>query len=211
MDHNIVELNAGHIEQVITVHMRSFPKFFLTFLGPGFLKEFYSSFLVDPAGVGFVGEDARTKNVLGVIAGPVRPEGYFKRLLKRRWWAFCLASIAVVIKRPASVRRLFRAVFYRGAPLPGPPRSLLSSIAVCPDAQKYGIGRLLVEAWSREVHRRGSSGCYLTTDAQDNDVVNNFYQKIGWKVHSSFTTPEGRRMNYYVLDFSEGEKTTDND
>jgi len=200
-----------HINSVVDVHMRAFPNFFLTFLGPRFLREFYRSFLVDSTGVGFVAEDTRTKNVLGVIVGPVRPEGYFKRLLKRRWWAFCLASITVVIKRPASVRRLFRAVFYRGAPLPGPPRSLLSSIAVCPDAQRYGIGRLLVEAWLREVHRRGSSGCYLTTDAQDNEVVNNFYQKIGWKLHSSFTTPEGRRMNYYVLDFSQGEEITDND
>jgi ribosomal protein S18 acetylase RimI-like enzyme len=66
--------------------------------------------------------------------------------------------------------------------------------------QGRGIGRALVERWVEEVKRRGYTGCYLTTDANDNDKINNFYRKLGWKIESTYTTPEGRLMNRYILD-----------
>jgi len=164
-------------------------------------SEFYSSFLVDPAGVGCVALGNKTDTLLGAIVGPLTPDGYFKRLLKRRWWAFCLASVTAVLKRPTVIKRLFRAVFYRGEALPGPKRSLLSSIAVLPSAQGHGIGKALVNAWCNEIKTRGSSGCFLTTDADNNDRINQFYQHCGWQLTDTKTTPEGRRMNYYIFDF----------
>jgi hypothetical protein len=57
-----------------------------------------------------------------------------------------------------------------------------------------------VERWVEEVGRRGGTGCYLTTDAKNNNKVNNFYQKLGWKIESTYTTPEGRVMNRYIFD-----------
>ncbi|OGP64893.1 MAG: hypothetical protein A2169_13280 [Deltaproteobacteria bacterium RBG_13_47_9] len=202
MDFLITEISAEHIEQTVEIHIQAFPGFFLTFLGPRFLKAFYSSFTEDRAGIGFVAKDCKTKEVIGVVVGPLIPDGYFKRLLKRRWWSFCLASIDSVLRRPATVKRLFLALFYRGEPPPGTQRSLLSSIAVSPKAQGRGIGRALVERWVEEVKRRGYAGCYLTTDANDNDKINSFYQKLGWKIESTYTTPEGRLMNRYILDLN---------
>jgi colanic acid biosynthesis glycosyl transferase WcaI len=197
----ISQMSKADIKSIVDVHMKSFPDFFLTFLGPSFLKEFYGSFLIDKEGVGFVAKSSENQNVIGVIVGPVIPDGYFKRLLKRRWWAFCLASISAVIKKPTVIKRLFRAVFYRGQAPEGNPRSLLSSLAVDPDIQGKGVGRMLVSHWIQEVQKRGSKGCFLTTDAEGNEGVNAFYQKLGWQVESNYTTPEGRRMNRYVLDF----------
>ncbi|MHC4389027.1 MAG: GNAT family N-acetyltransferase [Planctomycetota bacterium] len=203
MDFDIVKIRGSYIEQVVDIHMQAFPEFFLTFLGSKFLKEFYESFVYDSAGVGFVAEDAQTGEVLGVAVGPLVPEGYFKRLLKRRWWAFCLASVAAVLKRPIIIGRLLRAVFYKGEAPPGPQRALLSSVAVAPESQGRGIGRALVGRWVEEVRCRGGKGCYLTTDANNNDRINTFYQKLGWKIESTYKTPEGRVMNRYVLDFPE--------
>ncbi len=203
MAFNIVTIKAAHIREIVDVHMRAFPGFFLTFLGPKFLSEFYSSFTRDPMGVGLVAEDAATGKVLGIIVGPLSPEGYFKRLLKQRWWAFCVASIKAVLKRPSSAKRLFRALLYRGQAPIGRPRSLLSSIAVAPKAQGQGIGKALVGAWIEEIHRRGSNGCYLTTDADGNNKVNSFYQKLGWKLETTYKTPEGRTMSLYILDLPE--------
>jgi ribosomal protein S18 acetylase RimI-like enzyme len=196
----IEPLRATHVPAIVDVHMRAFPRFFLTFLGPRFLREFYASFLVDPAGVGLAAVDSRTGRVVGVVVGPVSPDGYFQRLLKRRWWAFALASAAAVLRRPTVIRRLLRAVFYRGESPPGPPRALLSSLAVAPEAQGHGVGRALVRAWVRSVRRRGATGCCLTTDAQDNDPVNRFYQGLDWKIETTYTTRQGRAMNRYVLD-----------
>lgn len=200
MNYDIVGLENKYIQEVVNVHMAAFPGFFLSFLGSKFLKEFYRSFIDDEAGIGFVAKDTETGQVVGAIVGPLIPTGYFKRLLKKRWWAFCLASLKAVLKKPSVTKRLFRAVFYRGESPSGPSRALLSSIAVSPDCQKYGIGRALVKRWVEEVRRQGGTGCFLTTDAEGNEAINTFYQKLGWKIQSSFVTPEGRRMNRYIYD-----------
>jgi len=205
---DIIKIEVRHLSQIADVHMKAFPNFFLTFLGPRFLREFYGSFLYDSVGIGFVAEDAESGRVLGVIVGPLMPDGYFKRLLIKRWWAFCLASISAVLMRPVIIKRLFRALFYRGEAPSGQQRALLSSVAVCPQAQGQGVGQALVRRWVEEVERRGYSGCYLTTDAHNNDKINHFYQKLGWQVESTYTTPEGRVMNRYVLDFSDDLKGT---
>jgi GNAT superfamily N-acetyltransferase len=197
----VIPLEEAHLPSAVEVHLRAFPGFFLSFLGPRFLRLFYGSFLEDEAGIGFTAMDNENR-LLGVVVGPLSPEGYFKRLIKRRWWAFFLASLTAIIKKPSTIRRLFRALFYRGeAPESDRPRSLLSSIAVSPDAQGLGVGGSLVRAWCEEAEQRGSTGAFLTTDADDNEAVNRFYQKLGWEIETTFVTPEGRRMNRYIIDF----------
>jgi ribosomal protein S18 acetylase RimI-like enzyme len=192
------------LKTVVRIHLSSFPGFFLSFLGPRFLELFYRSFLEDPAGIGFVVTD-ENGYILGSVVGPLVPEGYFKRLLKRRWWKFCLASSSAIARRPWIISRLLRALWYRGdAPeSDNVPRALLSSIAVAPEAQGRGVGQALVEAWLFEVRRRGGQGAFLTTDAEGNDAVNAFYLRQRWKLDSFYTTAQGRCMNRYIYDFRE--------
>jgi len=197
-------LTPLHLDSVVRIHLQAFPSFFLSFLGPRFLREFYASFQVDPVGMGFVA-CSPSGAVLGAVVGPLNPQGYFKRLLQRRWWAFGLAAAGAVLRRPSCVPRLLRAVFYRGESPAGPIRALLSSIAVAPTAQGRGVGRALGLRWVEEARRRGADGCFLTTDAEGNDGTNTFYQRLGWRRQSSFVTPEGRRMNRYIVDFKSDE------
>ncbi len=204
MNYDIIKLENKHIKDVVNIHMSAFPGFFLSFLGPSFLKEFYQSFIDDETGIAFVAYNNETDQTLGAIVGPLVPAGYFKRLLKRKWWAFCLASMKAVLKKPSVSKRLFRAVFYRGESPSDAQRALLSSIAVSPACQKSGVGKALVKRWIEEVGRRGGTGCYLTTDADENEAVNDFYQRLGWKVESSHVTPEGRRMNRYIYNIDLG-------
>jgi hypothetical protein len=53
VSHRIGVLQRCRIEQVVDIHLQAFPNFFLSFLGPRFLREFYAFFLVDPLGIGF--------------------------------------------------------------------------------------------------------------------------------------------------------------
>ena len=200
MNIHVTSLSFSHVDTVVEIHLKAFPDFILSFLGPRFLREFYTSFLLDSQGMGYIAS-VPDGQILGVIVGPLDPRGYFKRLLKRRWWVFCLVSITAVLRRPSSVFRLFRAVFYSGESPSGPTRALLSSVAVDPDVQHAGVGKKLVQHWVEEARRRGASGCYLTTDADGNDKVNAFYQSLNWHIESTYTTPQGRRMNRYVYDF----------
>lgn len=200
---------SSDVESVVSLHIRAFPGFFLSFLGPRFLREFYQSFTCDPSGVALVAEEACDNRIVGVIAGPVVPDGYFRRLLLRRWWAFCLASTWAVLRNPLIIPRLCRALFYRGEPSADMTRALLSSIAVLPESQNRGVGQLLVKAWVDEVRKRGATGCYLTTDAENNDAIKRFYERAGWKISETFVTPEGRKMCRYVLDLGDGSRKSD--
>lgn len=119
------------------------------------------------------------------------PEGYFKKLLIKKWFVFCWASLTAVIRRPAIVPRLLRAVFYRGdAPEHAEGLALLSSIAVSPDVRGAGLGVALVEAFVEEVRRRGCKGVFLTTDADNNEGVNRLYRKLGFTLESCYRTPK---------------------
>jgi GNAT superfamily N-acetyltransferase len=196
---NLSKLNIDSVDAVVDVHMKAFPGFFLTFLGKRFLYEFYKSFTSQSQGIGFVAK-GQNEEIIGVVVGPLNPQGYFKKLLKDNWFRFCFASLGAVMRKPKAVLRLLRAVFYRGQAPDGPVRALLSSVAIDPELQNKGVGKALVKRWVQEVRDRGVYGCFLTTDADDNQKVNNFYQNLGWRIESTYDTPEGRRMHRYVYD-----------
>ncbi len=196
----IRRIKSSDIKTIVLIHIKAFPGFFLTFLGPRFLQEFYMSFIIDSTGRGFVATDYSGR-VYGVLVGTFTPSGYFKRLLMRRGWAFCVASVTALLRRPVLLPRLLRALFYRGNPPSGNARALLSSIAVDPELQGNGVGQALMEVWLQEVKQQGIQGCYLSTDADNNQAVNKFYLKQGWRLDTAYNTPEGRRMNLYVYDF----------
>jgi ribosomal protein S18 acetylase RimI-like enzyme len=79
------------------------------------------------------------------------------------------------------------------------------SIAVHPNYQNKGIGKLLVQEFLGEIRRRGIQRVNLTTDKEKNDAVNVFYQRLGFQLTRSFVTPEGRWMNEYVITLSKEE------
>jgi len=199
---NIELFAPQHLDDAVTAHLAAFPGFYLSWLGRQFLREFYAAFLHDRNSVAFVASDARGR-ALGVIVGPLDPAGFFRNLVRRRWWAFGLASMNSILRRPWKAWRVLRAVSYRGESPPGPVRALLSSVAVLPEAQGFGIGRKLVSRWVEEVRHRGVTGCYLLTDAEGNDRVNSFYRSLDWKLEFTNATPEGRKVNRYILDFAE--------
>jgi GNAT superfamily N-acetyltransferase len=61
---------------------------------------------------------------------------------------------------------------------PAEPHLHLGPIAVDPDAQGRGVGRMLMESYSMELDRTGVVG-YLETDRPENVV---FYQRFGFVV-----------------------------
>lgn len=197
MADHVVALRPAHVDECVKLHLQAFPDFFLSQLGPRFLTEFYRAFLDDPDGL--TGVAVHAGHVRGVVVGTVRPDGFFSRLLKRRWPQFALASLALVLRRPATAPRLLRAVRYRGGVPLEVQGALLSSICVAPGSQGGGIGSSLIRHFERRVGEAGL-GAYLVTDQVDNDATNAFYVRHGWRLAGSYTTPEGRAMNCYVLD-----------
>ncbi|MFD1825295.1 MULTISPECIES: GNAT family N-acetyltransferase [Mumia] len=194
---------SSDIERVVALHEASFPGFFLSLLGPTFLRELYRGLLALDEGILLVAEmpDGR---VIGFLGGTDDRPAFYRRLLRRRGWRFALAAVPAVVRHPSMARRVVRGRerAERGndpgdAGVNQAPGSLMS-LGVAPQAQGTGAGRELVRAFDRVVQSRGSAGYTLTTDAEDNDRVNAFYVGLGLVPASEHVTPEGRRLIEYV-------------
>lgn len=191
-------LTAADIRPLAQLHRAAFPDFFLSGLGEPFLAQFYRGFLMDDTAVTVVARGA-DGSVQGAVVDTTEPAGFFGRLVKHRCLGFALASARAVVTNPKSARRLLRATRYRGGAPAGSEGALLSSICVGPSLQGSGVGGRLVEAWTREVADRGLHTAFLTTDADNNDAVNRFYQARGWVLSEHLATREGRSMNRYTI------------
>jgi GNAT superfamily N-acetyltransferase len=194
----IRSMRLEDLNAVVDVHLNTFQNFFLSLLGQAFLKELYTGIVASPSGMAFVFE--KESYIYGFIAGTDSPEGFYKRLLRQRWWRFGLASVLPVLRNPKIIPRLLGA-FSRGEQNDiHEDCALLMSIAVDPEFQGQGIGKLLIDAFLNEAKNRGVSQVNLTTDKVYNDAVNAFYKRVGFRLNSSFVTPEGREMNEYIID-----------
>lgn len=191
----------GDLSHLCSIHGESFPGFFLTSLGPRFLRLLYAGFAHEPGGICIVVEDKGV--VVGFAAGTTAPDVFFGRLLRRQGWRFALAAIPGLLRNPGFVaRKCFGALFYRGEQPAGLANAaLLSSLAVSPACGGQGLGQQLVQAFADESRRQGCSAIYLTTDEADNARVNRFYAKCGFVLRDTFKRPGKRVMNRWVMEF----------
>jgi ribosomal protein S18 acetylase RimI-like enzyme len=185
--------------RVVDIHLRSFQGFFLTFLGPSFISLLYCATIKDIGGVALVAE--QRNKVCGFVTGTTQPFSFYKRLVKEHLFGFFWASLQGFLRNPAILPRLLRSFTMPGQPLPTEKCATLMSLAVDPDCQGIGIGKLLVLAFLDEAKKSGCFSVNLTTDAVNNDGINKFYERLGFSLYRSFLTPEKRLMNEYILKF----------
>ena len=184
------------LSSVVKVHIKSFPGFFLSFLGPAFLSELYSSIVRDPFGIAYV--YLMDGEIVGFVAGTAQADGFYRRMI-RKWWRFMFASIPRVVQHPRIIPRLFRALLIPQRTIPRNDAALLMSIAVMPQCQGGGVGKQMVKVFLNDAHARGLRTVELTTDQTNNDYANGFYQRLGFEILNSYITPEGRIMNEYEI------------
>lgn len=197
MVRKMTSLDAG---RVAGIHLSSFPGFFLTFLGYRFLKVFYQGVCKDPSGVGLVIEELG--DPVAFVAGSTQPSSFYKRLIKNDWYKFLVASIRPIIQNPRIIPKLIGALNKPNETLPSEKCATLMSIAVDPDFQGRGYGKQLVIRFLEESVMNQCTQVNLTTDSLNNEPVNNFYKKVGFKLLREFSTPEGRLMNEYIYQFN---------
>jgi ribosomal protein S18 acetylase RimI-like enzyme len=192
----ITQMQVDNIGNVVAVHLAAFQRFTLSILGPRFLMEFYKAVLKDPTGIAFVLTEQ--EKLVGFVAGSAQPNGFYRRLLARKWWRFGFAALPAVLSNPRIFPRVLRAFSMPHESLPHPKCATLMSIAVNPALQGYGAGQQLVKAFLDESVKRGLKAVNLKTDAKNNEKVNQFYINSGFELFRTFSTPEGRLMNEYV-------------
>jgi ribosomal protein S18 acetylase RimI-like enzyme len=194
----IRRMTDDDVSGVVAIHLASFPAFFLSFLGPRFLRLLYSALVREPDAICFVSCDGAGK-LTGFVTGVTRQSAFFRRLVKQDKWHFAFAAVGAAIRRPVIIPRLFRALRRPAEASNSSSEALLMSIGVSPTEQGQGLGRQLVAAFTEEIRRRGIASYCLTTDNQNNDAANSFYQNAGFVLQRSYVTREGRLMNEYLM------------
>ena len=198
MDYTIRKMSNADLEEVVQVHIRAFPGFFLTLMGRQFLFNLYTSFLSDDHSICKVA--VKDSLVLGFIVGNLDPDNFFRKMLLKKGYLFFLNSVNALVRNPVMVsQKLLYALRYRGDhPVKYKNGALLSSIGVDPDLELKGIGSHLVKAFCDEAFKGGSDVVYLTTDKSGNENVNLFYKKNGFRLEGIVEKTGGRNMNIYI-------------
>ena len=191
-------LALGHLAQVAALHEACFGGYYLTLLGPSFLRAMYGWYVDSPQAIAHVALDADGR-VVGFVAGTTRAEAYHRSLFRRRGGAMLAELAARLIRSPAETLRLawerkdllptaLSSILARGSsgPIeaaqgPGdePAAASLVSVGVEPSQRRSGIGRRLSELFMREA---GQRGCQVVTLSvrEDNPGARLFYESMEW-------------------------------
>jgi len=197
----IREAEQRDVPAIVAIHMVSFPGFFATMLGPGFLRAYFRLLLQFDRGILLVAE--REGEIVGFVEGFGDPPRYRKAMAAHKW-RFGLYALLAMSRRPFlfwrvfwNARRVMRAE--RNEDKSGQGCVELSGIAVLPHRGRQGVGTKLVCAFAEMARRQNGVQVYLSTDARDNNGVNAFYQRLGFRLNRTRNTPGKRLMNDYVL------------
>jgi ribosomal protein S18 acetylase RimI-like enzyme len=198
MAYRIRAAAAQDVRAVVNIHRKMFPGFLMTLMGPGFLSGYYQSILDSSVGLLLVAEN-EAGDVIGFVSGFTSPSAFYGFFRKRKY-RLALMSLFYVAFRPGLWARILENVstVERVADAQSDSKSAeLSSIAVLSTVEGRGCGKSLVERFVAECAAAGLPSIVLTTDAENNDRVNSFYEKLGFEKVLTFKRSQGRLMNMY--------------
>ena len=187
--------DSSLINQLVEIHMMAFPGFFLSFMGPGFLRQMYRSYCEhDGSGIIVAYQDA---SPVGFLSYSSDMSGLYKFMIKRHLLKFGWYAFGAFLRKPSIALRLLRSFLKPSESSRSEKYVELSSIAVRPDLSSGGIGTALIGELKNIVDGSNAEYISLETDAVNNEAVNSFYLKNGFVLTREYSTPEQRRMNEY--------------
>jgi len=211
--YRVEPLSHEHLSGVVAVHRVSMPGYFMTNLGPRFLKMYYEEHILSPLGVGFVAIDQADGRVVGVVVGCTDGAAFdrwanrrqlapkvllaFGRLFRSgRLWGQAISRVRPLVRSlRVKVRRAGNGTEKGGLRR---MRSGVRTIAVLPEARGTGVAAELMRAFEKAMVARGITRLGLST-RPDNLGAIRFYEKNGWQRFKE--TSEGV---YFVRELREG-------
>lgn len=193
-----LEKNSDKARIIAQIHQIAFPNFFLTQLGIGFLTTLYQGYIEDPMS-GIIVVENDNNRILGFIAYSKDYSKFYSKLKRKHLFKFAVCSLGAAICHPSFIKRLLGA-FKKSDEVKRSEKYVeLASIGVLKNVQGEGIGKKLIGYLISNIDFEIYEYISLETDAVNNDKVNEFYKKNGFKFQREYTTTEGRLMNEYRL------------
>lgn len=191
----VKDTDKSVINEIVDIHLATFEGFFLTFMGRGFLKQMYKSYIKHEKSDILVARD--DGKILGFLAYSEQMSELYKYMIKHHALQFAWYSLGAFVRKPKVFMRLIRAFLKPGESQRNESYVELASIGVHPDAKCKGVGSLLIKALKNEVDFEKFEYITLETDALNNEAANKFYLKNGFTVEREYETREGRKMYEY--------------
>lgn len=180
---------------VVSIHVTSFSGFFLTRMGPRFLRAYYQAVLDFEGSIALVASDEPSGELRGFAVGFRDPQGFYALFRERRRRLLPVIMLAI-LRDPFLVPQVLRNTRRVADQSRHRVDAVeLSSIAV--RTRGGGIGALLVETFADAARQGSAHRITLTTDADDNDAVLRFYEKHGFSLEG-FEDRGKRRLAHYV-------------
>ena len=191
----IANTEKSIIDDIVSIHLHTFQGFFLTFMGKGFLRLMYRSYVeYDDSGVLVAFEDDKP---VGFLAYSGDLSGLYKYMIKKRLIPFAWYSLGAFFRKPTVFMRLVRAFLKPGEAKRAEKYIELASIGVDPSSKSKGIGSRLIDSLKAMVNFEEYAYITLETDAVNNAAAIHFYEKNGFVLKREFETNEGRKMLEY--------------
>ena len=194
-------MTGTDLNEVVKLHQVAFKGFFLEQMGHSFIKAYYKIALAYEGSVAYV-YVGKSGFVEGFVVGCIEPAAFYKTFI-RSGFQLVFPILSGTIHNPKLLLKIFeniKRVASSGLQdsqfVLDKQTAELSSIAVVTSAK--GIGSLLIGAFSEDVWSRGLTNITLTTDYEDNELVNNFYIKHGF-TKNGLEVRKGRKLMRYIL------------
>ena len=192
----VIKADLSHLDDIVKVHLHSFPNFFLTSLGSKFILEYYKIY-IQYGHIALVLVDDGL--IEGFVVGTNSSEQFYNDL-KSNISLFIIPILCNLFNH-----KLITKIFNRAYSIIFKKRvnselnkyidlNELISIGVMPTDQNKGIGTLLLSTYEDYCLKNNLKGIYLTTDADKNNHVLNFYKKSGFEIDLTFYQGKDRRM-----------------
>ena len=193
----IRKAEQSDIESIVKIHSDAFKDFFLTSLGPDFLRFYYICFVNSNETVTMCAvEDGK---ILGFAASTKVCKGFNSRLIKSNLVNFGMLSIKLLFTSPQSLIRLFKNLTKKSETVEDNENyAELYSIAISQDAQSKGVGKQLLTASEKIMKDEGVERVSLTTDYYNNEAAVGFYLSMGYETLYEFMTYPNRKMYRFI-------------
>lgn len=168
------------IDAVVAVHQHAFRGFFLTRMGPAFLRGYYQTIVDFDGSIALVASFIDDpSNIVGFAVGFHDPHRFYALFSQRRLRLLPSMALAAV-RDPGLIVQILRNVRRVGVQQEQlhPGLVELSSIGVA--GPGGGVGSQLIEAFATAAAASGARQIMLTTDRDENDAVRAFYERNGF-------------------------------
>lgn len=190
----VKKIEISDLEKVIIIHNLAFSNFFLTKLGPDFLKLYYKTVSEHKEGV-LLGYYDDNNELCGFCAATTLSLGFNKRLIKSNFFAFSFFGLKFLLTKPLSLVRLFKNLTKSNSQIKdNATYGELLSICINPKEQGLGVGKKLLEGLEIYLLSKGVKNLSLTTDFYNNEKGLHFYVSMDYKIMYDFIAYPNRKM-----------------